>query len=682
MPAVSADLSRPHPPPLPREMLAAHLLRVFETLDEANRARRRLTETHERWPAERERLLAAYHQMLGAFPERTPLNARTTGRIERERYVIEKVIFESQPRLLVTANLYVPHGLGNGRAAPAVLVPCGHSENGKAAETYQRVCTGLASKGYVVLIYDPIGQGERQLYWNAERGASDLGGNTTQHSYAGNQCLLLGTNIAQVMVWDSLRALDYLASRPEVDAERIGMAGNSGGGTNTAYTALLDERIKATAICCYITTLVWRRRVWSTGDGEQNLLGQLATGLDHADMLRLIAPRPALTGSGRLCFFPLEGARESVAEARPLFEVLGNPEGIAHAVADAPHGYTVDLRRATYRWMNRWLLNEGADDAEPDLSLESDADLQVTEKGQVALLGSEDVFALNRKRLALPAPARTLSIAQAARALTGFESPAERPVARPATTQLFRFAGVQRVETFTLWPESDVAMPGTVYSWRASAQKRRAVLWLDGEGMEMASERQAFKQLLAQLPAMDWLLATVDVRGTGETAPRESGRPNRLVMGAEAFLTYETFVAGKPLFGMRVRDAACAVEHLLQRPDVDEAAGVALVGWGAGGLWALHLAALDEQVSRVCTIQTLESFRSLVEHARYSHSVSSMIPGVVRGPDSPNGYDLDELTAEISPRPVLRLRPVNHLNQPMDAADDAEIAIQTARFLA
>src|SRR5688572_18629798 len=332
-------------PPFPRDMLAAYLLRVIEEQAERNTTRRAETDDPAVWPEERERLLAAYQRMLGAFPERHDLNARVTGRLERERYVIEKVIFESQPGLLVTANLYLPRVSGK---RPAVLVPCGHSEMGKAAETYQRVCIGLASKGYVVLIYDPIGQGERQLYWNPTTQASDMGGNTAQHSYAGNQCVLIGTNIAQLMVWDSIRAIEYLVSRPEVDPERIGMAGNSGGGTNTAYTVPLDERIKVAATCCYVTTLDWRRRSWTTGDGEQNLLGQLTDGLDHADFLRLMAPRPVLVGSAAHDFFPLEGARQSVEIAAELYQALDVPRQISHVVADAPHGYSTTLRRATF----------------------------------------------------------------------------------------------------------------------------------------------------------------------------------------------------------------------------------------------------------------------------------------------------------------------------------------------
>jgi pimeloyl-ACP methyl ester carboxylesterase len=146
-------------------------------------------------------------------------------------------------------------------------------------------------------------------------------------------------------------------------------------------------------------------------------------------------------------------------------------------------------------------------------------------------------------------------------------------------------------------------------------------------------------------------------------------------------LTYESFVAGSPLFGMRLRDVQAAVAYLLEREDIDPAAGVVLVGWGAGGLLALHLAALDSRVSAVATVDTLARYRSIVEHEHYAHPVSSFIPGVVAGPDSPNGYDLDDLAAELAPRPVSRLRSVDHLGQPLTPETDDAVSAELLSWL-
>lgn len=679
-------------PPLPRDMLAAHLLRLFEQLEATNARRRSEIRTATDWEVERCWLLDRYRQMLGRFPERTPLNPRLVSTIERQHYTIEKLLYESQPGLLVTALAYVPRS--RMWPVPGVLVPCGHTENGKAGETYQRACAGLAGKGYFVLTYDPLGQGERKLYWNAEQGAdprscrddvgagngaavagrSDIGGCTTEHSYVGNQCFLLGISVAQYMIWDSIRGIDYLQSRPEVDPERIAIAGNSGGGTNTAYTAPLDERIKVAVPCCYITTFTWRRRSWTTGDAEQDLVGQLAAGLDHADLLRLVAPRPLLVGSAALDYFPLEGARESVAIARELYATLGAGERIAHAVAEAPHGYSIELRRATYRWLNRWFDKEEEGDEEPETVVESDADLQCTPGGQVALLGSKTPFTLNLRRLEAPQPGRARSVKEAILQFTAFESTGQRPAARPPDTQLFRTEGLRRIETVRLWPEIDVAVPGLAYAWRDGGQQRRALLWVDGAGKEVALEGSTFRTALNRLLPEGWLVLAIDVRGVGETAPRPTGRANPEIMGAEALLTYESFVAGKPLFGMRLRDIVCAVNYLTARPDVAAAAGVTLVGWGAGGLLGLHAAALDERVSALAAINTLASYRSLVAHEHYAHHVSSFIPGVVATQDSPDGYEVDDVAALVTPRPLLRLRPVDHMNAPLTAETDDDVS--------
>ena len=664
-------------PPLPRDMLAEHLYRRFQALSEANRARRAAIRTAQDWSAERERLLAAYKRMLGPFPARNDLSPEVTGRLERERYTIEKVIYRTQPGLLVTANAYVPKHV-SGRV-PGVLVPCGHSNNGKAAETYQRLCAGLAAKGYFVLIYDPIGQGERQMYWDASLGQSALAGNTTQHSYVGNQYLLAGRSLAGLMVWDSIRSIDYLCSRPEVDASRIGIAGNSGGGTNSAYTAPLDDRISAAAICCYITTLAWRRRVWSTGDAEQDLVGQLEEGLDHADFLRLLAPRPVLVGSAALDYFPLEGARESVAQAQELYETLGVPERIAHAVGEGGHGYSQALRRATYAWLNRWLKVD-ADDTELDIPVESDVDLQVTPEGQVALLGSEDAFTLLQRSLqsADSPPEGAPDLAARVQRAVRYESPAARPPAREPASSLHRYNGLVRWEQLTVWPEHDVAVPVQVRTWRAFDNPYRALLWLAGSEIDAARLAAVESVLAAQLLPAGWLLATADLRGVGETAPRSNGRRDSMIMGAEAFLAYEALVAGSTLVGMRVRDAACVVDALLARPDVASAHGVSVVGWGSGGLVAMHLGTLSDQVHGVATVDTLTSYRSVASHERYMHSVAGLVPGTVPATGGAGAYDLGDLAIASG---AVRVRDVDHLARPLSDETDGDVARRLLAWL-
>ena len=222
-------------------------------------------------------------ELIGGLPDYSgPLNPRVTGNIQGEGYTIEKVIFESLPGFYVTANLYVPQ---RGRPPyPGILFPLGHETGAKAHSAWQQMLGSLAKKGYVALAWDPIGQGERAQLYDPDWGESKVFRSTTEHTIVGIQCLLVGDSLARYTIWDAMRALDYLLSRPEVDASRIGCTGNSGGGTHTAYLAALDDRIKVAAPSCYLTS--WSRLLESIGpqDAEQNLIPWLGDGLDHADV--------------------------------------------------------------------------------------------------------------------------------------------------------------------------------------------------------------------------------------------------------------------------------------------------------------------------------------------------------------------------------------------------------------
>ncbi|HXK58599.1 MAG TPA: prolyl oligopeptidase family serine peptidase [Acidobacteriota bacterium] len=177
-------------------------------------------------------------QCFGPWPAKTPLNARIPGVIEREDYRIEKVIFESRPGFPVTANLYVPKG--RVLPLPGVVGSCGHSDNGKARDLYQSFCQGLVRQGYVVLIFDPIGQGERLQYLTDKlKARHGIGG--SEHNWIGNQQLLVGEFFGTWRAWDGIRALDYLLTRPEVDPKQVGITGQSGGGTMTTWLCGVDQ---------------------------------------------------------------------------------------------------------------------------------------------------------------------------------------------------------------------------------------------------------------------------------------------------------------------------------------------------------------------------------------------------------------------------------------------------------
>ncbi|MCK5699922.1 MAG: acetylxylan esterase, partial [Cyclobacteriaceae bacterium] len=219
----------------------------------------------ERQETVKEKLL----RIVGPLPDKTPLNAQITGVIKKKDYRIEKVIYESMPGYYVTAALFIPKKL-KGKA-PAVIYASGHTVNGFRSETYQHIIINLVKKGFVVLAFDPIGQGERLQYYNEKEGKSRFGP-TTEHSYPGAQCYISGYSPTLYFIWDGIRCVDYLLSRKEVDPERIGMTGRSGGGTQTAYTAAIDDRILAAAPECFITSMEYVLKSIGPQDAEQNLV--------------------------------------------------------------------------------------------------------------------------------------------------------------------------------------------------------------------------------------------------------------------------------------------------------------------------------------------------------------------------------------------------------------------------
>jgi len=245
-------------------------------------------------------------QMIGGLPAvKTDLHAVITGKIPMDGYAIEKLVFQSSPGIYVTALVYIPND--HASKHPAVLVPAGHAADGKFH--YQALSQRLVGRGYVVISWDPVGQGERSQFWDPKAKKSRYNLICAEHAVMGNLAYLAGANLARWEVWDGIRAVDYLLTRPDVDAERISITGTSGGGTQTALIAVLDPRIKVAAPSCYITSLPMRmsNRIFvdPDSDPEQDLFGMISNGVDHPGLLLLMYPRPVLVAAAVLDFFPI-----------------------------------------------------------------------------------------------------------------------------------------------------------------------------------------------------------------------------------------------------------------------------------------------------------------------------------------------------------------------------------------
>ncbi|NLH99533.1 MAG: hypothetical protein GX446_08560 [Chthonomonadales bacterium] len=345
-----------------RDQLKWHVYRRSEAAFARGDAERDRLSDPDEVRARQQRIRDFFISSLGGLPiDAGPAEARVMGVVKRAGYRIEKLVYESRPCNYVTSLLYVPDDL-NGRA-PAVLFLCGHAAEGKGYPEYQRVCQLLALHGFVVLAQDPIGQGERLSYWEPDLNRALIGACTLEHDHAGAQCVPLGWALARFFLHDARRSLDYLAARPEVDPERIGVTGNSGGGTQSCLLMLSDTRLAAAAPGTFIMNRQTYMNSGGAQDAEQIWPGFTAAGFDHEDVLIAMAPKPVCVLAVTDDFFPIEGTRRTVERCRHVWERFGVP-GMPELVVDrAGHAYTPTLARASVRFFARHLMGS---EVEPD----------------------------------------------------------------------------------------------------------------------------------------------------------------------------------------------------------------------------------------------------------------------------------------------------------------------------
>jgi cephalosporin-C deacetylase-like acetyl esterase len=585
--------------------------------------------------------------LIGGLPNyHGPLNTRPAGTLNHEDYRIEKVIYESLPRFYVTANVYVPqHG---APPFPAVLLPLGHWEGGKEGD--RQIAVGLARKGFVVLEYDPIGQGERKQYWDPEIEASRVGGSTDEHSHANGQTLLIGDSVARYRIFDGIRSLDYLLSRKDVDPERIGCTGCSGGGTLTAYISALDDRVKVAATACYINS--WEDILPALGpqDGEQSFPRFLAEGLDIADYIETFAPKPYLIASTREDFFPLAGAQRAVDEARRFYtDAYGAQDRISWFVGPGEHGVPPVSREAIFSWFIKWLRNGEGDPHDAPVKLDSPQDILCTPTGQVAdSLGGENVYTLNKARAAEVLTGRA-SVSAAdirAAAAIGIQPGGAAPSLRVHNT--YARPGY-KIDVVSYESEPGIQIPGLILTPDGAA-RRPAALVADARPKQTLAAPGGD---LEDLVKAGYLVFAIQPRGIAETP-----QPGRNSILGDYTASARAYVVGKTLVGMRAEDIVRAVDYLCSRPDVDPASILA-EGQGILGVPLLHAAVLDRRIGRVVLQDTLASYRLAVDRPVTRGLYDVLIPGVLLK------YDLPDLVSALKPRSVTIVNPVDQLGMPL-----------------
>jgi dienelactone hydrolase len=580
-----------------------------------------------------------------------PVSWRAVGSVEREGYLLRRIVFESRPGLPVPALLYLPRGQGGGPAgtgrAPAVLAVHGHWQDAKAAQQVQLRNIFLARLGYVVLALDAIGAGER-AYRDPEKGPITYHGR--QLGYA---VLPSGLTLAGLQVEDNRRALDLLASLPEVDPERIGVTGASGGGNQTFHLAILDERVRAAAAVCFFGA--YRGYLEGAHCACELVPGVLGYA-EEGDLAGCVAPRPLLVIAAVRdggAAFRIEDARRSAEVARKWYQARGAPEAFRLREFDCDHDYNRDMREVMAAFFERHLRGRDRGERVEQPSIEAEAKESLAVFGRDGP-GGEPGGALTVPQLAarrggeLATEASTTpdDLRRNLREVLRLRLSQSPPPVEPRGEGLGP-AGLH-LKSEVIFPEPEAAV-GLVSLTRSPATRpARAVLLIAGGG----ERYRAVNRL--DLPP-DVLLAEVFPRGTGPTAWPQAAAVNC----ADYLLAQGSGALGRPILGMWVSDVLAAAERLRSRhPGIP----IGVYGEGVMGTAAILAAAFDEGLQGAAAVDILSSW---LWPARFDDRwpLGLFPPGILRAGDLPS------FAAAIPPRILILSTPRDGSGKPLAGGD-------------
>jgi len=534
------------------------------------------------WQRCRPEVLKRYLYVMGLdpMPKKTPLNARVTGSLERETYRVEKVIFESMPRLYVTGNLYAPRAWKE--RLPTVLYVCGHSPGPWGAKVqYQHHGIWLAKHGYVAFLIDTLEFGEVP---GIHHGTHDLG-MWYWHS--------LGYTPAGPEVWNAIRALDYLVTRPEVDAARVGITGISGGGGVTWYAAAADERFKVAASVCGTWTAGQHAALECVDENCDCIYFPNPFLMDLPSVGALVAPRPfKILSARRDVMFPTPGYHEAYQKTRPIYDLYGAADRLVEFDYDAPHQDILPFRKEADEWLNHWLKEDATPFDEGDIRREAAEALTVLERPPVNPLNG------HVHKTFIPAyklrPWKTLAAWDARRDELFREMNDKVFRAFPKTKVPFdvaktkeggwtsRYADSFHVE-FT--PEEGIRVSGQLYIPRTGKSSYPALIYAKGADDVIYPVDQ------------DSLLPVFTSHVILVLEPRAAGYPVITNYKMTAIRMTTTLI-GCTIESMQLWDILRSVDYLIEGEGL-KLDGISVYGRRHMGALALYAAGLDERITRV-----------------------------------------------------------------------------------
>jgi dienelactone hydrolase len=636
-----------------RRMVRRHVIRkAVHDLNVAG-ARRAKAASEKQVPAYARHIRKQVSGILGELPFGSrggPLHVRPVSEYRRKGYRLENLIFESFPGWEVNATVYLPSPEISRPPWIPVIMPVGHCS--KTNISVQYPAQVFARCGYLVITFDPPMFGEKAVPGD-------------NHFTDGVRCYLNGMTSQRYFIEDAFRAIDYVATRPDVDMSHgVGMTGVSGGGLTTLYCAPLDDRIKASAPSCCASPDIYNpvRNTYATCP-ENLAMGRYAKHLDTIDLVLAAYPKPLLLMGGKLdTLYKPEWNRMVADEVEKAYAAGGLGDRFRLFLDECPHAYTVAQALQAVRWMDRWV--RGVPGRELPKITEQDVELVPDEMMKCHPSPSQaTIFSINRQDAERLAKNRAdHGLRAAAIKLIGSEE-AKLPEIKPQRVQSAQpFLELDRhyLQEMLLTRDEDTQLPATILYNGDAKTKLGAILYFDDRGRWADLGSGGLLTSLGNLsdnsgprPAV----LTADLRGWGDTEPAYGpyevwnwGSPQR-------WLGYMSAAIGDPVLAMRIRDGLAALAYLRSRPEVDPQR-VVVGGHGMGGVVAMHVAVIDGHIRAAFANEILGSFQMLADSLEYAWEPDAFFPNVLRS------YDLPELIADLEV-PVLVVNPLDAMKQPL-----------------
>ena len=590
------------------------------------------------WQAQRTLLRQQLELAWGGFPQQhAPLEARILETLDRPDYRIEKIVFQTLPGVFMTASAWVPKISGK---LPAVLCVHGHWAGAKQDPHVQARCAGLARLGFFVLAVDAFGAGERAI-------GEQLG------EYHGEMTAAtlfpIGRPLSGIQVYENGRAVDYLCSRPEVDPQRIGITGASGGGNQSMYAGAWDERFKAVAPVCSVGT--YQAYLGAACCMCEVVPGALAM-TEESRILALTAPRALLIISATQDAFQFSvgEAAKSISAARPVFSLYNLPDLPRHTVVESPHDYNQPMREALYGFMTQHLKGQGTGQPipEPSISLEEPEALRcypgTTRPDDWLTLpqfAAREARGLLQSRKPLPPS----ELRQRLERLLGGTEPGA------GTGQLTSPAP----GTFELQLKPEAGLQLQLVGRNPKSADAGLRLILTGQGSDHPWVRE--QQRLAEAAGTGW--AVLELRATG----RMEVSGDRIGKAPDHNSAEWSLWLGRPLCGQWVRDIRLTAALLREKLPCSS---IELVASGTGSFAALAAVAIDENIDGADITGLLTTFVS--DKPYVGQRLADMVPGILR-----DAGDVVHVAELVAPRPLRLHAPVTPQGEPLDAAGANEL---------